>query len=292
MIRPIPKAAAVHDISGFGRASLSVVLPVMAALGVQVCPLPTALLSTQTDGFEGYHYRDLTEDMYAILDHWSDIGLRFDGIYSGFLGSARQISCVTDLISNFADDSALVVVDPVLGDDGKAYGPISAELIDGMKQLITHADVIVPNYTEASLLLGEHYAHRVTEEHIIRSMKRLSKAGPSLVVITSVPIARKESSSMVYMYDRIEEAAYRLEAPLLPAAYPGSGDMFASILTASLLQHLSPPKAAARAAEYVAMAIQEAINEQVPRREGLLIEPVLPKLAGAPVSFICEQLGG
>ncbi len=290
MIRPVPKVAAVHDISGYGRASLSVVLPVMAALGVQVCPLPTALLSTQTSGFTGYHYRDLTDDMKRTMNHWNEIGLRFDGIYSGFLGSSRQIACVIDLISNFADDAALVVVDPVLGDEGESYGPITDELVAGMRELIGHADVIVPNHTEASLLLGEPYRSDITEDQVIRRMKRLSDVGPSLVVITSVPIASRRESSFVYMYDRIEETAYRLEAPLLPAAYPGSGDMFASIMTASLMQRLPSDRAVARAAEYVALAIQEALDDQVPIREGLLIEPVLARLAGGEITFSCTEV--
>ncbi len=291
MRRPVVKAAAVHDLSGYGRASLSIALPVLATLGVQVCPLPTALLSTQTSGFTSYHYRDLTDDMYLILKHWKEIGLSLDAIYSGFLGSSRQISCVTEMIRSFASPEVLVVIDPVMGDEGTPYDPITPEHIEGMKHLISHADVITPNYTEAALLLGEPYRETVREEEVLTWLDRLRESGPSRVVITSVPVEGMEKSCIVYASDANSGDAYRLVSRRLPAAYPGSGDMFASILTGSLLQDSDFLRASARAAEFVSKAIQAAIDDRVPEREGVLIEPILQELARGKVTFTWERLG-
>ncbi|MDC7242250.1 MAG: pyridoxamine kinase, partial [Spirochaetales bacterium] len=123
MKNPIPRVAAVHDLSGYGRSSLTIILPVLSAMGINVCPLPTAVLSTQTDGFEDYVFHDLTDVMEQTLAHWKTLPLEFDSIYSGFLGSARQIRIMEDLLNHFGSPVQLVAVDPVLGDDGQFYGP-------------------------------------------------------------------------------------------------------------------------------------------------------------------------
>ncbi len=289
MKRPVPKAAAVHDLSGYGRASLTVALPVLASMGVQTCPLPTALLSTQTSGFSGYHYRDLTEDMHEIIRHWKSLELQFAGIYSGFLGSARQISCVTEFIREFALEDTLVVVDPVMGDDGQPYGPISQELIRGMRDLVSHARVITPNVTETCLLLDEPFPEKVGEDRVFSWIARLLELGPKQAVITSVPVAGMPERCMVYAGDAEAGVIYRLDSPLLPAKYPGSGDMFASVLTGALLQDESFPEAVAKAGDCVQQAISEALRDRVPQREGLLIEPVLARLSCGPVALRCEE---
>lgn len=290
MRRPVAKVAAVHDLSGYGRASLTVALPVMAALGVQVCPLPTALLSTQTSGFSSYYYRDLTDDMYKVMEHWRAIGLTFDGIYSGFLGSSRQIACVEQLVRTFSAPSSLTVIDPVMGDDGEPYGPISREHIELMRRLIGCADVITPNFTEAMMLLDEPYRDSIAEDELPGMLERLLDAGPKQAVITSVPVQGREENCMLYASDRSDHKVHRMTTPRIPVSYPGSGDMFASILTASMLQNGDFLHAAALGAEYVSRAIREAAADGVPEREGLLIEAVLPDLAAGHVSFQWEAL--
>ncbi len=284
------KLAAVHDLSGYGRASLTVAVPVLSSMGIQVCPLPTALLSTQTSGFTDYTYLDLTDEMYGIIDHWEAIGLEFDCIYSGFLGSGNQAACVADMFRRLGKDGALFVVDPVLGDNGSSYGPISEELIAAMGELIAEAHLITPNFTEAAMLLHEPYPNYADENSVLQWLKRLSSQGPSRVVITSVPLQGSDSSNFVYAHDSLEGAVYRLQTPRLPFNYAGAGDMFTSILIGSLAAGEEFPSALARAAEQVLQAVQHAADEGVSEREGVLLEPVLPHIAASPPSFTCEKV--
>ena len=154
MKSPVKRVAAIHDLSGFGRASLTVVIPILSTMGVQVCPLPTAVLSTHSK-FEDFHFIDLTGEMSDYIRHWKQLGISFDAVYSGFLGSPRQIDIVTDFIDHFSQQDQLVIVDPVLGDNGALYGPLNKDMVTEMQSLIKQADIITPNITEASLLLGK-----------------------------------------------------------------------------------------------------------------------------------------
>lgn len=147
---PVPRVAAIHDLSGFGRASLTVIIPILSTLGIQVCPVPTAILSTHTGGFKDYKYIDLTEHLEDYINHWDKLNIKFDGIYSGFLGSPDQISIVSNFIEKFQGDNQLIVIDPVMGDNGQTYGPMNGRMIQEMKGLICQADVITPNMTEAA----------------------------------------------------------------------------------------------------------------------------------------------
>ena len=144
-MRPlIPRVAAIHDLSGFGRSSLCNVLPILSTMGIQACPVPTAVLSTHSGGFDGYTFRDLTEDIPGFIRHWKELGLEFDGIYSGFLGSPRQVELVRELIHTFRTPKTWVVIDPVMGDGGSLYSSISKDMIGEMRRLIGEADLIVP----------------------------------------------------------------------------------------------------------------------------------------------------
>ena len=140
----IKKVAAIHDMSGFGRSSLTAIIPTLSTMGVQVCPLPTAILSNHTGGFEKYSYVDLTDTMQDYIDMWKELGLEFDCIYSGFLGSTKQIQIVSDFIDYFGSEKNLVVVDPVMGDNGALYSAYTDAIIPAMKKLVTKADMITP----------------------------------------------------------------------------------------------------------------------------------------------------
>ena len=158
-----PRVAAIHDMSGFGRCSLTVAIPVLSAMGVQCCPLPTAFLSTHTGGFQGFTFLDMTEEMPRVAEHWKSLGLTFSAIYSGFLGSERQIGIVADFIREFRTPGTVVVVDPVMGDDGQAYQTYTPAMCGGMARLAELADVITPNATEAAFLLGLDYRELPTD---------------------------------------------------------------------------------------------------------------------------------
>ena len=154
---PTPRAAVIHDLSGFGRCSLTEVIPILSVMGVQCCPLPTAFLSTHTGGFTGFTFLDMTEELPKAAAHWKSLDLKFQAIYSGFLGSERQIGIVADFIRQFRGPDTLVVVDPVMGDDGKPYQTYTPAMCAGMERLAELADVITPNLTEAAFLLGRDY---------------------------------------------------------------------------------------------------------------------------------------
>lgn len=285
----IQRVAAIHDLSGFGGGSLSAVIPILSTMGIQVCSLPTAVLSTHTGGFTDFHFRDLTDDMQRIIKHWQRLSLAFAGIYSGFLGSAEQIVIVGDFISHFRTDTSLVIVDPVLGDDGQLYDTMDASMVEGMKTLIATADVITPNITEAALLLGATPLPRLFRKNEIKEWaKSLSALGPQCVIITSVP-EDHERGTAVIAFDRATDRYWKVSCPYIPACYPGTGDIFASVITGSLLQGDSLPLSLDRAVQFVSMAIRATFGHNFPEREGVFLERVLPSL-NAPVSMSSFEL--
>ena len=289
MLSVIQRVAAIHDLSGFGGGSLSAVIPILSALGIQVCSLPTAILSTHTGGFTNFHFRDLTSDMRHIIDHWRQLSLSFAGIYSGFLGSPEQIDIVTDFIKTFRTGSTLVVVDPVLGDDGKLYDTMDRSMVDGMRSLVSSADVITPNITEAALLLGKAGPLAISGTKEIKDWARaLSDLGPHCVIITSVPEEHGRGTSVV-AFDKDVNRFWKVACPYIPACYPGTGDIFASVITGSLLQGDSLPLSLDRAVQFVSMAIRATFGHNFPEREGVFLERVLPSL-NAPVSMSSFEL--
>ena len=153
---PAPRVAAIHDLSGFGRCSLTIVMPTLSAMGAQCCPVPTAYLSTHTGGFGANTFLDLTDQMGPVMDHWRSLGLTFDGVYTGFMGSEAQMALTGALIRAFRGDG-LAVVDPVMGDHGRPYRTYTPAMCRAMGELAELADVIIPNRTEAAILLGEDY---------------------------------------------------------------------------------------------------------------------------------------
>ncbi|RLC33631.1 MAG: pyridoxamine kinase [Deltaproteobacteria bacterium] len=283
MQNPVPRVAAIHDLSGFGRASLTVIIPILSTMGVQACPLPTAVLSTHTGGFKGYHFVDLTEDMVRMIDHWKALDIAFDAVYSGFLGSPRQVNIVIDFIKSFARPEQLVAVDPVMGDNGKPYKTMGPEMIRQMRLLVSKADIITPNFTEAAFLLDEPYPENIGEKQVKQWIVRLCDKGPGKVIITSVPVPGRQNVSAVVAFDREDGRFWKVDCTYVPAYYPGTGDAFASVIVGGLLQGDSLPIALDRAVQFVSMAIRSTFGYNCPSREGVLLERVLTNLR-APVT--------
>lgn len=285
----VPRVAAIHDISGFGRASLTVIIPILSNMGFQVCPVPTAVLSTHTGGFQGFKFIDLTEHLQDYIDHWKSLDLQFDAIYSGFLGSERQIDIVRDFYKNFKKADQLKVVDPVMGDDGTRYQTVTKGMVEGMKELIKEADLITPNITEASFLLERTIPSRITDDEIKRWAKSLTEMGPAYAVITSVPNELKDKSTSTVAYNSKDNRYWKVSCDYIPAFYPGTGDMFTSVLVGSLMQGDSLPIALDRAQHFVSLAIRATFGFEVPHREGVLLERVLDSLK-APVTSTSYEL--
>lgn len=272
MLDRSPRVAAIHDLSGFGRCSLTVVIPVLSAMGVQVCPVPTAVLSTHTGGFGDPEMRDLTDFVTPCLDHWKKLDIDFDCIYSGFLASELQTEQVGEFIKSWPE--ALAVVDPVMGDDGKPYKTVTRALINKMCGLVTKADIITPNMTEACILLGEEFTGASLGRDRARStLVKLSEKGPSTVVVTSACVTPGKLSNIGY--DRKNNAFWRVDCDYIPVNFPGTGDVYSSVLVGGLLTGDSLPIAMARASRFVEIAMRTAYGYNREPREGIMIEKPL-----------------
>lgn len=269
-----PRVAAIHDMSGFGRCSLTVAIPILSAMGVQCCPLPTAFLSTHTGGFEGFTFLDMTDEMPKVADHWASLGLTFQAIYSGFLGSARQIGIVEDFIRRFRRPDTVVVIDLVMGDYGRVYQTYTAAMCDGMARLAELADVITPNLTEAALLLGQPYDALPAGEAGLRQItERLSLEGRRSVVLTGASLAPGQTGAVCY--DARTGRTQVVQTAYIAHEFHGTGDVFASVLTGALVRGSALADAAGQAAEFVRACAQRTAAENLPMREGVDFEPLL-----------------
>ncbi|MFP4462148.1 MAG: pyridoxamine kinase, partial [Thermotogota bacterium] len=284
-----PRIAAIHDISGFGRASLTVIIPILSNMGFQVCPVPTAVLSTHTGGFHDFQFIDLTPQLQGYINHWKSLDLKFDAIYSGFLGTEEQIDIVRGFFKDFKREDQLKVIDPVMGDDGKLYQTVTNGMVKGMKQLISEADVITPNITEASFLLDRDIPNFITDKEIKEWLKELATMGPLFTIITSVPNEVKDKSTSTVAYNSKDNRYWKVTCDYIPAFYPGTGDMFTSVLVGSLMQGDSLPIALDRAQHFVSLAIRATFGFEIPHREGVLLERVLDSLK-APVTSTSYEL--
>lgn len=286
MFNQSAKVAAIHDLSGVGRCSLSVILPTLSAQGIQVCPVPTAILSAHTGGFGDVVLRDLTDYISPALDHYKRLGYKFDCVYSGFLASTEQIDHCLEFFEYYKN--SLKVVDPVMADNGKPYKTCTAELCSRMGELAAIADIITPNITEAAMLLGEN---PLQPDVAVQKMKsylvRLSEMGPKIVVITSV---FSDGKAYNIGYDREHSKFWRIHYNLISAHYPGTGDVFASVLTGSILRGDSLPIAMNRATAFLERAIKTTYSYSTDSREGIMLESCLDFLITNPTLCDYEQM--
>lgn len=273
----VKKIAAVHDLSGAGRVSLTVVIPILSSMGFQVCPLPTAVLSSHTQ-YPHFSFLDLTDEMPRIIAEWKRLDIRFDAVYTGYLGSPKQIQIVSKFINDFRHSDSLVVIDPVLGDNGRLYTNFNERMITEMRHLIQQADVITPNMTELFYLLNKPYKHENTDEELKAYLHEMAEQGPGIVIITSVPVQGDPHQTSVYAYDRQGNRYWKVTCPYLPAHYPGTGDTFTSVITGSLMQGDSLPIALDRATQFILQGIRATFGYEYDNREGILLEKVLHNL--------------
>ncbi|MBE6552311.1 MAG: pyridoxamine kinase [Ruminococcaceae bacterium] len=271
-----PKAACVHDLAGFGRCSFSVILPTLACMGVQPCAIPTAVLSTHTGGFTGFTFLDFTEHIEDYYKHWIELDVKFDAFYSGFLGSFRQIELVEDMIKGFGYPKT-ILVDPVMGDDGSLYSTYTEEMQNGMKALVKMATVITPNITEASFLLDipcRDYSLS-EKDKLFDIAKRLGEFGPDMITVTGI---NSTNSVATVCYDKKRGEPVIMENERVPKSYPGTGDIFASVLLGELLRDRSLEQSCEKACSFVHDVIEYSRRFDYPVREGVLLESLLYKL--------------
>ncbi|MBQ7959738.1 MAG: pyridoxamine kinase [Clostridia bacterium] len=278
----VPRVVAVNDLSGFCRVSLSEAMAILSSMGVEACPLPTAILSTHTYHYEDYTFCDLTEEMPKILKHWRNLDIRFDGICTGYLGSSRQIEILSDFIRAEKDGSFLTVIDPVLGDNDLSdaetvYYDRMNELLCSMKEFVSLADVITPNLTEACLLLDEKYPSRpLSENELDELLYRLSELGPKRVAITSVMTGTEKMS--VGVLDKIRNEKSVLDCGYVHRPFHGTGDIFSAVLTGALLRGRTMTEASQMAVDFVKAAIEQTLTYSDIRIEhGAVFEPIMAK---------------
>lgn len=269
------RGAAIHDLSGFGKCSLTVALPILSAAGIETSALPTAILSTHTGGISGYTYRDLTEDMRPVMKHWKSLDIKFDAIYTGFLGSFEQLDIVKEFFDAFRQEDNLILVDPVMGDNGELYTVFTREFAAGMRMLCQKADIIVPNLTEAALLLDEPYhPGPYTHAYIESLLRKLGALGPQKVVLTGVYF--KEDELGAATYDRTTDTIDYVFTQKIPGYYHGTGDVFASALLSALLNDFSLIDAAAIAVHFTTDSIRRTYKAKTDYRFGVNFEQSFP----------------
>ncbi|MGI6655795.1 MAG: pyridoxamine kinase [Desulfobulbus sp.] len=276
-MKPVKQVAAIHDLSGYGRGSLTVVIPILSTMGCNVCPLPTSILSANSH-FPGFHFVDLTDEMGHIIEHWKTLALDFNAIYSGWLGSPRQIDIVADFIESFRRPGQLVMIDPVLGDAGRLYAPFGPEMQDKMKELIRHASIITPNLTEAAMLLDRGYSEEMELAEVKDWIMELADQGPETVIFTSAALKGQSGKTSVIAYSRLDHRMWKVSCEYLPAEYPGTGDTFSSIITGCLLQGDSLPIALDRAVQFISLGIRSTFGYDYDSRQGIVLERILQAL--------------
>lgn len=248
------RVAAIHDISGFGKCSLTVALPILSAAGIETACMPTAVLSTHTGGIEGFTYRDLTDDILPFANHWKSLGLHFDSIYTGFLGSFEQIDIVSDVIDMLKSEDTLVLIDPVMADHGELYKIFGPDFPQGMKKISAKADLLIPNITEACLMTGYEYKNGpYDKEYIEGLLAALETVCAKKIVLTGVYFDEK----------KLGAAAYDVQSGKISYAftdrvdgfYHGTGDVFGSALLAGILNKKTLHDSMQIAVDFTAKAI-------------------------------------
>ena len=267
------RVVTIQDNSCVGQCSLTVALPIISACGIETSVLPSAVLSTHTMGFTGFTFRDLTEDMPAICAHWKKEGLTFDGIYTGYLGSAKQIEYVKSIIANTAAEGCLVAIDPAMADNGNLYPAFDLAYVEEMKKLCAEADYLLPNITEACFLAGMDYRTEYDRTYIDALIAKLCGLGAKNVILTGVSYQKGRTG--VAVYENGEMQYYEHEQ--ISGGFHGTGDIYASAFVGAKLRGKSAYDAAKIAADYVVECILES-RKDPDHTYGARFEPVLGKL--------------
>jgi len=276
------KIALINDLSGFGKCSLTAAIPVISVLGIQACPLPTAILSAQT-GFPSYYCDDYTDKMNPIIEEWKNMQESFDGIYSGYLGSAAQMQNVLYFLENFHSKDTLYLADPVMGDSGQCIRIFTQALLDNMKELTKHANVITPNLTELCLLADIDYdiltSHALDADYLsyIEDTAHilLPKARTKQTIVITGIVRKLPKQSYVGNLVITEDNRFYLETPYSGKSFSGTGDLFASVIIGSLINGMAIESAVQKAVHFLCPAIEEAVRDNVPRNHGICFEKYL-----------------
>ena len=252
------KIVTVQDISCYGQCSITVALPILSAYGIETAILPSAVLSTHTAGFEGFTCLDLTDEMQNIVNHWKKENITFDGIYTGYIGDAKQFDIILEL-KNALNPGGLLIVDPAMADNGKLYPALNDTIVEGMRKITREADVVIPNLTEAAFLLNEPVNLNPGKAEVTHIVKELAKMGPEQVILTGVSYDDGKIGAVMYEKSSDKMTEYFTEKKV--KSYHGTGDIFSSVLIAALLDGRDNFGILKEACEFTADAIERTIPD-------------------------------
>ena len=279
------KIALINDLSGFGKCTLTAAISVVSVMGIHAVPLPTAVLSAQT-GFQSFYCDDYTDRMDFFTEEWKKMNVHFDGIHSGYLAGSEQIKKVMHLLDAFQTKDTVYLADPVMGDNGRQFKAFSKELLDGMKQLCARASITTPNLTELCLLTGTDYetltAFSKDDDYLARILdiaKKLLQTMQSNTcsLVTGIIRQSQEGAFMGNMAVTEDHSFYH-ETPYIPQSFSGTGDLFAAVICASLVNGLTVEEAAKKATFFLKPAIEDAVAEHVESNHGVDFEKYLGRL--------------
>lgn len=268
------RIAVINDMTGFGRCSIAASLPILSAMKIQCCPLPTAILSAHT-GFPNFFLKDFTPYMKEYMEHWKFLDLEFDGIATGFLGSKEQISEVINFFQLFKTEKNLVLVDPVMGDYGRLYSSYTEEMCNEMKRLVPYADILTPNLTEACRLLDIPYDQAdISSAGLLKICKDLSDMGPGKIALTGL---QSEGEITNFLYER-GRTWKKVLVEKIGKDRSGTGDVFSSVLFGDMINGKDFFSAGKKAADFITKAIRFTIQLDTPENYGLCFEEFLTEL--------------
>ena len=264
------KIAVINDFSGFGRCSIAVALPIISAMRIQCCPLPTSIFSNHT-GFESFFFEDYTSRMQPYIEEWKKLGLQFSGISTGFLGSKEQIQIVLQFFKDFGTEDNVIVVDPVMGDYGKTYSTYTPEMCEEMKKLVSYADILTPNLTEACILTDTPYHEKWSMKEVGALAEKLSGMGPEKVVITGIIQGEFIAN---YCYEKGQAGKIR-RTHKVGTQRSGTGDIFAAIIAADAVNGVPFQDSGRKASLFIKKCIEKSIEMDLPLTDGVCFEEVL-----------------
>ena len=267
------KIAVVNDFCGFGRCSLTVSLPIISALQVQCCPVPTSVFSNHT-AYDSFFYTDYTGHMEAYIEEWKKLGLAFDGILTGFLGSPEQAEIVRSFLEYFKKEGTIAVVDPVMGDEGSLYATYSPELAKQMKRLLPYADILTPNLTEACILTETPYRADMEKDELTKLCERLSKMGPEKIVISGL---ERNGRLLNFVYEAGKEPM-EVSGPKIGPCRAGTGDVFSSVIAADAVNGVEFLASVRHAAVFIAKVLRRTVELDIPTTDGICFEEFLTEI--------------
>lgn len=285
------KIAVINDLSGFGRCSLTAAISVISAMGVQPCPLPTAILSAQT-GYEHYYCDNYTKKMDYIRQEWKQMGACFDGIYTGFVADKEQIDHIRRFVDTFYTNSTFLLVDPVMGDNGSTYDMFTKDLCRKMRDLAKQADIITPNLTELCLLADVPYGDVIKTKECAVLMDCIhgigttfAKGGPEHIIVTGIHFADEHGMEYIGNYYITPDASGMLSFPYIGESYSGTGDLFASCITAGIARGDHIPELIKMAGTFLEAGLKDSVKQHVPRNDGINFEKYLSMLIPANKTY-------